>query len=144
MAHGHIYIYIYIYIHMCEYAFTYTSVSHPLCKTTKTTIVSGLVFYNNSQMAKRSKGQHEPNQECASATAETGSLGSAEINIESHGANGCTRWSEAKAAASLLQACQRRCTAQALLQQLFDTAQHTAAATLLQMWQCRRGAQLLL
>ena len=46
-------------------------------------------------------------------------------------------WYKAKAAAALLQACQHRCAAQALLWQLFDAAQCTAAATLLQMWQCK-------
>ena len=41
----------------------------------------------------------------------------------------CACWHEAKAAAALLQACQHRCTAQALLWQLSDAAQHAAAAT---------------
>ena len=54
------------------------------------------------------------------------------------------RWHKAKAAAALLQACQRRRAAQALLWQLFDAARRTAAATLLQMWQRKRAAQLLL
>ena len=54
------------------------------------------------------------------------------------------RWHKAKAAAALLQACQRRRAAQALLWQLFDVARRTAAATLLQMWQHKRAAQLLL
>jgi hypothetical protein len=48
------------------------------------------------------------------------------------------------AAAALLQACQRRRAAQALLWQLFDAAQCMVAATLLQMWQCKQVAQLLL
>ena len=54
------------------------------------------------------------------------------------------RWHKAKAAAALLQSCQCRHAAQALLWQLFDAAQCMVAATLLQMWQCKQVAQLLL
>ena len=47
----------------------------------------------------------------------------------------CVRWHKANAVEALLQACQHRRVAQALLWQLFDAVQCTVAAALLQMWQ---------